>query len=58
MLKTLLVTNYALIERLELDFGGGFNIITGETGAGKSVLLGAFGLVLGQRSDKIGRAHV
>ncbi|MFM8433385.1 MAG: AAA family ATPase, partial [Bacteroidota bacterium] len=51
MLSNVSITNYALIDRLELDFDKGFNIITGETGAGKSVLLGALGLVLGQRAD-------
>lgn len=45
------ISNYALISSLDLDFGPGMNIITGETGAGKSVILGALGLVMGLRSD-------
>jgi DNA repair protein RecN (Recombination protein N) len=51
MLTRLSVTNYALIRDLQVDFGPGFNIITGETGAGKSILLGALGLILGNRAD-------
>ena len=51
MLKKLNVQNYALIDQLELHFGKGMNIITGETGAGKSVLMGALGLLLGDRTD-------
>jgi DNA repair protein RecN (Recombination protein N) len=51
MLKTLSVRNYALIDELKLNFGDGLNIITGETGAGKSVLMGALGLLLGDRAD-------
>ena len=51
MLTRLSVRNYALIESLEFCPGKGFNIITGETGAGKSILLGALGLVLGNRAD-------
>ncbi len=51
MLKKLTVGNYALIDFLELHFGKSLNIITGETGAGKSVLMGALGLLLGERSD-------
>lgn len=51
MLKKLTVQNYALIDRVELNFGEGLNIITGETGAGKSILLGALSLILGQRAD-------
>jgi DNA repair protein RecN (Recombination protein N) len=51
MLKTLLVQNYALIDTLEIDFHQGLNIITGETGAGKSILLGALGLILGNRAE-------
>ncbi len=49
MLKTLRITNYALIDRLELEFGPGLTIITGETGAGKSIMLGALSLLLGGR---------
>ncbi|MEI6765345.1 MAG: DNA repair protein RecN [Bacteroidota bacterium] len=51
MLQHLSVENYALIDKLEIDFEDGFSIITGETGAGKSILLGALGLILGQRAD-------
>lgn len=51
MLKSLFVQNYALIDRLEIDFHEGFSVITGETGAGKSIILGALSLILGQRAD-------
>ena len=51
MLKSLFVSNYALIDQVEVDFNEGFSVITGETGAGKSIILGALSLVLGQRSD-------
>ena len=51
MLKKLTVQNYALIDQLQLQFGQRLNIITGETGAGKSVLMGALGLLLGDRAD-------
>ncbi|MBJ2175523.1 DNA repair protein RecN [Aureibaculum sp. A20] len=51
MLASLSIKNYALIDHLEVDFQDGFSIITGETGAGKSILLGALGLVLGKRAD-------
>ena len=51
MLKNLQIYNYALIEKLEIDFSSGFSVITGETGTGKSVLLGAISMMLGQRSD-------
>jgi len=51
MLVKLSVHNYALIKRLEVDFSNDFSVITGETGAGKSILLGALGLVLGNRAD-------
>ncbi|PKP14834.1 MAG: DNA repair protein RecN, partial [Bacteroidetes bacterium HGW-Bacteroidetes-23] len=51
MLTSLSIKNYALIEKLSIDFSDGFSIITGETGAGKSILLGALGLVLGKRAD-------
>jgi len=51
MLQTLTIQNYALISRLEIDFPAGFSVITGETGAGKSILLGALSLILGQRAD-------
>jgi len=51
MLKNLLIQNYALIADVDIDFEPGLNIITGETGAGKSILLGALGVVLGDRFD-------
>ena len=51
MLQHLHIKNYALIEDLSVDFSDGFNVITGETGAGKSILLGALGFVLGDRAD-------
>lgn len=51
MLKSLYIKNYALIDSLEIDFDKGFSVITGETGAGKSIILGALGLILGQRAD-------
>ena len=51
MLRNLHIQNYALIESLDLDFASGFSVITGETGAGKSILLGAIGLLTGQRAE-------
>ncbi len=51
MLITLSIKNFALIEQLDINFSNKFSIITGETGAGKSILLGALGLVLGNRAD-------
>lgn len=51
MLKHLYIKNYALIDVLDIDFRTGFSVITGETGAGKSIILGAIGLLLGQRAD-------
>ena len=51
MLRKLSVNNYALIDELIIDFTSGFSIITGETGSGKSILLGALSLILGQRAD-------
>lgn len=51
MITSLSINNFALIEKLNIDFSEGFSIITGETGAGKSILLGALGLVLGKRAD-------
>ena len=51
MLKHLYIKNYALIDVLDIDFHPGFSVITGETGAGKSIVLGAIGLLLGQRAD-------
>ncbi|TRX36080.1 DNA repair protein RecN [Flavobacterium sp. ZT3R18] len=51
MITSLSIKNYALIEKLAIDFSKGFSIITGETGAGKSIILGALGLALGKRAD-------
>ena len=51
MLKSLYISNYALITELNIDFQSGFSVITGETGAGKSIILGALSLILGQRAD-------
>ena len=51
MLASLSISNFALIDKLGIDFSDGFSTITGETGAGKSILLGALGLVLGKRAD-------
>ena len=51
MLKSLFIKNYALIDELRLDFKTDFSVITGETGAGKSILLGVLGLMLGERAD-------
>jgi len=51
MLQKLSIQNYAIIDELEIDFSGNLNIITGETGAGKSIIIGALGLILGERAD-------
>lgn len=51
MLRSLFIQNYALIEKLDIRFESGFSVITGETGAGKSIMLGAIGLLMGQRAD-------
>ena len=51
MLLKLLIENYALIDRLEIGFPSGYTVITGETGAGKSILVGALSLILGERAD-------
>lgn len=51
MIKKLLIRNYAIIDELEIQFSNGLTIVTGETGAGKSILLGALGLIMGQRAD-------
>ncbi len=54
MLRALHIRNFALIEDIEVEFGEGFNVITGETGAGKSILIGALSLILGERSRSEG----
>ncbi|HEX5026303.1 MAG TPA: DNA repair protein RecN, partial [Agriterribacter sp.] len=51
MLQKLFIQNYAIIESVEIEFSNNLNIITGETGAGKSILVGALGLILGERAD-------
>ena len=51
MIQRLSIQNYAIIEELEIDFSGQLNVITGETGAGKSIIAGALGLILGDRAD-------
>ena len=51
MLQKLHIQNYAIIDELQVHFSDGLNIITGETGAGKSILMGALNLILGQRAD-------
>ena len=51
MISNLYISNYALIKELNISFNNGFTTITGETGAGKSILLGALSLILGDRAD-------
>ena len=51
MIKHLVIKNFALIDNLEIDFFDGFSVITGETGAGKSIVIGAISLILGKRAD-------
>ena len=51
MLRALSIRNFVIVERLDLEFGSGFTVLTGETGAGKSILIDALSLVLGERSD-------
>lgn len=51
MIRSLYIQNYALIEKLDISFEKGFSVITGETGAGKSIIMGAISLILGQRAD-------
>ncbi|MCB0541408.1 MAG: AAA family ATPase, partial [Bacteroidetes bacterium] len=51
MLKHLYIRNYALFEETQVDFPEGLTILTGETGAGKSMLIGALGLIIGKRAD-------
>jgi DNA repair protein RecN (Recombination protein N) len=51
MIASLYIKNYAIIDEVELKFSENLSVITGETGAGKSILLGALGLILGQRAD-------
>ncbi|MGH3184819.1 MAG: AAA family ATPase, partial [Streptosporangiaceae bacterium] len=51
MLATLQIENYALIDQVSMEFGPGFNVLTGETGSGKSIIVDALGLLLGERAD-------
>ena len=51
MLKNLYIHNYAIIDEISIDFSARLNVITGETGAGKSILMGALSLILGDRAD-------
>ena len=51
MLRKLFIKNYTLIDELDIELYSGFSVMTGETGAGKSIILGAIGLLLGQRAD-------
>src|SRR5258708_19894382 len=51
MIQRLHIQNYAIIDSLSIDFSGRMNVITGETGAGKSILMGALSLILGDRAD-------
>src|SRR4028118_1435329 len=51
MLSRLSIQNYAIINKLDVDFSSNLNVITGETGAGKSIIIGALGLILGQRAE-------
>ena len=51
MLRQLTIQNYAIIDSIEIRFPGGMNVVTGETGAGKSIIMGALGLILGERAD-------
>src|SRR3954462_10247220 len=57
MLSKLHIQNYAIIDNLEINFSGNLNIITGETGAGKSILVGALSLILGERADSAVLLH-
>ena len=50
MLTDLVIRNFAIIDRLQVSFGAGFNVLTGETGAGKSIVIDAVGLLLGERA--------
>jgi DNA repair protein RecN (Recombination protein N) len=57
MLAALSIRNYAIIEELDIDFSNRMNVITGETGAGKSIIVGALGLILGERADSSVLVH-
>ena len=51
MLQQLSIQNYAIIDAIDIKFPNGMNVVTGETGAGKSIIMGALGLILGDRAD-------
>ena len=57
MLKFLSISNFAIIDHLELEIGSGLNVFTGETGAGKSIIVDALSLVLGQKTDRSAIRH-
>src|ERR687897_2470988 len=57
MLSLIRVKNYAVIDEIEVEFGAGLNVMTGETGAGKSILVDALGLALGDRADASAVRH-
>ena len=52
MLKTLYIENIAVIEKTSIDFSGGLNVLTGETGAGKSIIIDAINAIMGQRTSR------
>ena len=58
MLEYLRIRNLALIEDMSLEFSGGINVLTGETGVGKSFIVKSLGFLLGEKLQEIGRAHV
>ena len=53
MLKQLSIQNYAIIDAIDIKFPVGMSVVTGETGAGKSIIMGALGLILGDRADSL-----
>ena len=53
MLQSIFIQNYALIDKLDIDFTSGFSVITGETGAGKSIIIGSINLALGGKPESL-----